>query len=499
MDEPDLLYLALFGVSLPFSYDSRLDQKSSDAYWKYCKRRIFLEAMEEPSFSSLEALTVLVLDISGMTNGPQVWGPLAVAAKHAVHLRAVRGHSLRTSTSEFEHEPSSDTTNESVHRERLFWAIYALDCYITITTAQKPEFTDQEVDHFRATRDIVWEEQSLATSAVDTAFAYQLCLCDVSRQVHHVYLEYAELREDSEAFLLWFNQFQAAAERLADRVPATISPAAPCTPSTAGRLSTTLHTPSTTKIQLFFDSLTVHLHGLMGHPAAELLNSPVYETARTESRRCCLLGVQSIVNTLAQLSDQTMDKLGWPAAWSAWVAARYLLVQASFGIALQTDHYTVLSQFIDRMGKKWQVACKYRWLLHQAVSELADNRVQPCGVNKWDKPGTPGSVLEALRDLRTPTSDLEDRFRVDPMLQMQTRQSIDRSPPPMISGEEGLQSNLLGESAGGQERMAGVGYAIPEQVGDQWFPAPLFASSAYQPLLLMPTWESNSETYLIDG
>jgi hypothetical protein len=88
MDSPTLLYLALFGAALPLSYDLRLDERSSDAYWKYSKRQIMLEDIEEPSYSSLEALTILVLDISGMTPGPQVSSPMAVAINHAVQVRA---------------------------------------------------------------------------------------------------------------------------------------------------------------------------------------------------------------------------------------------------------------------------------------------------------------------------------------------------------------------------------------------------------------------------
>jgi hypothetical protein len=92
--EPSLLHHAIFGAALPFLHDPRLDQLSSDAFWKYAKRRVFNEAAEEPSYASLEAATVLCLDLSGMANGPQVWSRLAKLASLASQLRRTRGGGL---------------------------------------------------------------------------------------------------------------------------------------------------------------------------------------------------------------------------------------------------------------------------------------------------------------------------------------------------------------------------------------------------------------------
>ncbi|KAF5675538.1 positive regulator of purine utilization [Fusarium heterosporum] len=186
-DEPTLLCYALFGVSLPFCFDSRLDQASSDAFWKYSKRRIFVEALEEPSYSSLEALTILTLDLSGITNGPQCWGALAIVTKLAVQLRDAGGRSLRVSTEE---------GPRHVSRWRLFWAIYALDCYITITTGHPSVLLDCHVHHFLPTQTFTWNEgQSTPTPSQSAEpssptsltpsiiFNYKLDLLSLSRKI----------------------------------------------------------------------------------------------------------------------------------------------------------------------------------------------------------------------------------------------------------------------------------------------------------------------------
>lgn len=141
---------------MPFSYYSRLDKQSCDSYWKYSKRRILVEVFEEPSYNALEALTVLVLDLSSMTNGAQVWSALAVALSLAVQLRTVGPCIFRTSTNNRSSERFS--TWDQIYRHRLFWAIYALDCYVSMTTCHVTELLDRHVEYFGSSREWVWRE-----------------------------------------------------------------------------------------------------------------------------------------------------------------------------------------------------------------------------------------------------------------------------------------------------------------------------------------------------
>ncbi|KAJ0426847.1 hypothetical protein BJY00DRAFT_271070 [Aspergillus carlsbadensis] len=441
-----------------------------------------LEAMEEPSYSSLEALTILVLDISGMTHGPQVWGPMALAIKHAVHLRSVRGHVLRTSAGGNDCDSPSD--DESIYRERLFWAIYALDCYVTITTAQRSQLTDEHVQQFLGTRDTVWKEPPSAPLTANTVFRYQLHLCDLSRLVHAVYLQYTELDEHSEEALAWFPQFQSIAVRLDEwstrMLPASIA-IAPAQSPTAREISSVII------LHLFIYGLTIHLHGLMAYPALDVMNSRAYESARAESQRHCLISIDGMIRILTQLTDQTTAKMGWPAAWSAWVAARYLLVEASYGAELKNDCYHVLSQFIDKMSTHWQVVAKHRRLLQRAVSELAGH--DPAS---HLQEGT--RVLLAMRDFRVPASDLEDRFRADPMLLAEAGGNTQRSPG-LALHVDGFETENMTATAVAQDRVYDTEYALAGPACDQWFAMPLFGSSAYQPHLFMTASDTSSSAY----
>lgn len=155
LGDPPLLFYAMFGATMPYSFDSRLTTAAMDRYWKYSKRRIFVEILEEPSFSALEALVILTLDCSGLTNGCQVWSALSIAAKVAVHLRTNNRRSLRSATDI--NGPSIIATPSQLHQQRLFWAVYALDCYISITTNQPCSLSEHVIDYFKPTHHLARE------------------------------------------------------------------------------------------------------------------------------------------------------------------------------------------------------------------------------------------------------------------------------------------------------------------------------------------------------
>jgi hypothetical protein len=191
---------------------------------------------------------------------------------------------------------------------------------------------------------------------------------------------------------------------------------------------------------------------------------------------------------MVQLTDQTTDKLGWPAAWSAWVAARYLLVEASYGAELKTDLYHILSQFVESMSSHWQIVAKYRRLLQRTVSELASSDQTAAHVQQ----GT--TVLLAMRDFRIPASDLEDRFRADPMLLAEVVGSTHGSPG-LTMCARGIESEPLSDTAVEQDSIYGTEYSFSGQACDQWFAMPLFGSSAYQPHLFMAPSDADSSAY----
>ena len=466
-EDPTLLQYALFGVSLPYSFDSRLDQKSSDSYWKYSKRRIFMESLEEPSYSSLEALIVLALDLSGMTNGPQVWGVLTVAIKLAAQLRNVGGLVFRTSVPDNATESLGEM--DKICRQKLFWALYTLDCYITLTTGHSSDLRDDLISHFLATRPQIWPKTSIPKGIVDhmalfptIISGYHLELLDISRKVHQVHINHAALRDDKESSFPWLDQFQKCSAELIEWAHSLPSCLYFSNIKDMRRPSMIRMLPSLVMLHAFYHALVIHLHGLLSHSTYAAPQSPPSEDDRRESQSRCLHSISVLIDIVSEWMDKIGDKLGWPLAWSMWVAVRYLLVHESSGGNSQVGNITTMLNFLRKMGRYWQISGKYWRLLRQAFVELQTKGTS----NQRRLQG----ILQFVTDLRVSTSDLEDQFRVDPVLhsgratQVQTAVTCeDGSLNAPVQGRQGVQGVLSDDT----------------YFSDNWFQAPLFASSAY--------------------
>lgn len=467
MDEPSLLYYALFGVSLPYSFDSRLNQVSSDSFWKYSKRRIFVDVLEEPSYSSLEVLTVLVLDLSGMTHGPQVWGALAAATRLGVQLRNTDGLVIRTSTAAASNESLSDS--DRVFRQRLFWAIYSLDCYICITTDHTSTLSDEHVEYFLPARRQVWCENALesseATPTPASVFSYQLELFDLSRTVHKVAVRYMTLQDEEEVIAAWLIDFQNISSQLGAWIQ-TLPPRLLWNESVTEQPLKSAR-PALFMLHGYFHGLMIYLSSLMAVPAHGSLQSEAHSEIRLQCQQRCMRSVDLLNRVVRKATNQISDKLGWPFAWSVWIAARCLVAfrfTAGSSEPQTTDTLALFVGFLDRMGRFWQISSTYARLLRQAISELSQGTIPE-----------QASVLGLMADMRAATCNLEDQSRPDPMLHgtVVRSQSAPNYEYPYFMDVERANTLL---SVFPQD----ICFDMAQQTSDNWFRVPLFASSAYQ-------------------
>ncbi|KAH6995894.1 hypothetical protein BKA56DRAFT_695198 [Ilyonectria sp. MPI-CAGE-AT-0026] len=483
--EPSLLHYALFGVSLPFSFDSRLNQQSADAFWKYSKRRIFIEILEEPSYTALEALTVLVLDLSGMTNGPQVWGALAVATKLALQLKPDNRHVFRASTGAPTDEPL--VRPDQIHQHRLFWAIYALDCYISMTTSHPSELTDSHFREFLYTREVSWRDpqdirllmtpqgqtqpkqphETGATATPRLIFSYQLELLEISKRLHAVYVDYITLPIEETGSSDWLQRFVGCSTRLSEWFQ-TLPQCLHLDTSNQPQTSTHRTLPSALMLHAYYHASTIYLNGLMAFPFEESLYAQRLDF-RKDSQDTCMRSVESMVEICSSATDKVRDSLGWPFAWSVWVAARYLLVSEYNGCCQSPQYFDILLQSVKKMARYWQISRKYWLLLHQAETELRNSRLSG---NR-----TQSGVLPSLVDLRIATCDLEDKFRADPFLH--ETQVAGEQTTTSYENPAGFEASLRNTDL--QSSLPTEPYfSLSGQESSNWFTVPLFALSTYQ-------------------
>ncbi|KAK9455938.1 fungal-specific transcription factor domain-containing protein [Dipodascopsis uninucleata] len=478
IDDPTIVYYALFGLSLKYSYDSRLDQQSSDSFWKYSKRRIFVEVLEEPSYMSLEALTILTLDLSGMTNGPQVWGALAVAIRLAAQLKSSEGHVFRTSTDDTGNE--SLTTTDQIYRRRLFWAIYALDCYISITTSHPSELAEYHIGHFMPSREMTWREPSVDVDSQNwsksnsktgssvthiSVFCYQLALMDISRRLHIVYMEY--VTEGNRNASYWMQKISNCIGELSgwmQNLPQNLH--LECTKHPHAPMNRVLS--SIVMLHAYYHALMIHINGLAIDIFDERLEHVISDFQK-QSHACCMKSVDILIDIISRHIEKTKDMLGWPLAWSIFVAARYLLVAAWTNGADLHNNFNILLQGLKKMSRYWQISGKYWRLLSQASCEFKNSTINN------GKQSIPG-VFTSLIDLKISACDLEDQFRTDPVLHstLYSREHIGTKY--QNEGHIGAASIVQDLKDISDE----LYFNMHDQSSDCWFSVPLFTSSAYQ-------------------
>lgn len=162
LDEADRILLhAIVATTLRYSTDARLTPETRNTYYQSSKQKVLLYGMENSSVKALQALTIMALDLCGNSNGPPGWNLLALITRSAVQL----GLSIEATSAAVSPRipsiytlramvlPESGNWIEDEGRRRLFWMIYILDRYATLTTAFDFALDEKEIDRKLPCRD----------------------------------------------------------------------------------------------------------------------------------------------------------------------------------------------------------------------------------------------------------------------------------------------------------------------------------------------------------
>ena len=162
LDEGDRALLhAIVATTLRFSMDDRLTPERRARFYQSSKQKVLLYGLENSSVRALQALVILALDLCGDSNGPPGWNLLAMITRSAVQLglsveptsQLVSPRFLSIYTLRAMVLPESTNFIEDESRRRLFWMIYILDRYATITTAFDFALDEKEIDRKLPCRD----------------------------------------------------------------------------------------------------------------------------------------------------------------------------------------------------------------------------------------------------------------------------------------------------------------------------------------------------------
>ncbi|KAK4555847.1 hypothetical protein LTR86_007067 [Recurvomyces mirabilis] len=425
LEEADRILLhAIVATTLRFSTDLRLSDELRDRYHSVSKQKVLLYGLENSSVKALQALVILALDIVGDSNGPPGWNLLALITRSVVQLGlavettsasvAPLYPSIYTLRAMVLPEPESFIEDES--RRRLFWTVYLLDRYATISTAFEFALDNKEIDRKLPCRDdLLSRNQPVETKWFPSAersgystnmpenlgsLSYYIEIMGIMSQIHIFLKKPVDIGALSDV-----EQWQSGYRQLDNKLNSWKFGI----PSEYGNMSRVFSSTSSNKLvnciwimlHITYHTAVIRLHSSAAYPTTR---SPIFTPSFSASQRCHT-AVEDIcaLNTYAK-SNGLLDKLGPPFAFSLWVAARLLLVHGSTIDHKVNPAIQPLVETLREMGVYWKVAERYAGLLSRVLEEYSDSERAPVGANGLRE--TP-STVRILADMRRTAFDLD--------------------------------------------------------------------------------------------
>ncbi|KAF2770237.1 hypothetical protein EJ03DRAFT_270728 [Teratosphaeria nubilosa] len=425
LEEADrILLFAIVATTLRFSTDPRLSEHARERYHSISKQKVLLYGLENSSVKALQALVILALDIVGSSNGPPGWNLLALITRSVVQLGlAVEATSqsvaplypsIYTLRAMVLPEPRSFIEDES--RRRLFWMVYLLDRYATISTAFEFALDDKEIDRRLPCRDDLFaRNQAVETKWFSTSdrtdysvnkpenlgsFSYYIEIVGILSQIHRFLKRPVDIGalSDVEQWQQEYRQLDGKLNAWKFSLPTEYSNMSRIFNRSAGNkivncIWIMLHTT--------YQTAVIRLHSSAAYPTTR---SPIFTPSFSASQRCNT-AVEDIcaLNTYVR-NNHMLDKLGPPFAFSLWVAARLLLVHGSTIDRQVNSAVNQLVETLRELGYYWKVAERYATLLSRVLEEYSESERGPAPANGVRE--TP-STVRILADMRRNAFDLD--------------------------------------------------------------------------------------------
>ncbi|KAK3388496.1 fungal-specific transcription factor domain-containing protein [Sordaria brevicollis] len=489
-EEEKILLHAIVATAMRFATNKNLPQESRQRFYNSSKQRVLLYGMEHSSVMSLQALVILALDLCGSSNGPPGWNIMALITRGVVQLGlAVETNSMTVSPS----YPSIYTLRamvlpeprdfaEEESRRRLFWMVYVLDRYATISTAFDFALDDKEIDRTLPCRDELWiKNQKVETRWFHTAdddsrlnsyttadyqvnkpenlgaFSHYIEILGILSNIHKFLKQPVDISSltDVETWQARYRQLDNMLKMWKFELPDEYTHMAKIYdhPRVARSLSCTW-----IMLHATYHTAVIRLHSSAAYPT---VRSPIFAPSFLASQTC-----RDAVNNILALGKFVVEynflsTLGPPFAFTLWVAARVLLVHGS--TVERRLNYPDIQFFVDtlrKMGEYWPVATRYSNLLTRVLDEYK------ASVSEGDEV-TPSS-MRILADMRRTAFDLDllisrqPRHRVRQQQQQQQQQqqhghghghSTNAGGTNMINA--GVMTPVMNHNANGQQFSVG--------------------------------------------
>ena len=380
-----VLFHAIVTISLRFSKDPSLTPESRKHYHNASKQRVQLYGLEHSNVRALQVLTILALDTLGTSDDPQTWYISLLAQKVTqlgldLERKFILSLPKNNSTSTIQgiqlSQPKSWTEDEE--RRRLFWMVYVLDRYFTADTTLKFALDDNKIDRQLPCRyDLFSRNQPVKTrrfvsaetseTTIDTpenlgSFSYHCELLRILSRIRTFLTKPLDINSPTEVEQ-WQDQFRGLDVEL-DAWLFSL-------PDEHGKISQFCHSDPNSKISNWivihaaYITTVIRLHSAAAYPS---VHSHIFKPSYNAMQKC-LSAIVSLQEISLDANNSMLDLLGPTFAYSLWVAARLLLVNASITEHELDPNVGLFICTLHRMGQYWDIAQHYAEVLSRLLQE----------------------------------------------------------------------------------------------------------------------------------
>lgn len=375
-----LIIYAIVAITLRLSRDERL-RGLKERYHDAARQYVIMQAMDDTSVESLQALALLTIDGIGAGQGPKKWGVLATLTRSVAHIDlctetdTLGGNSLsnrpiaRTSII-----PPISSWHDDEERRRLFWLIFILDRYTSISTGWEFAINDHDVKRRLPSSDEAWisSEWHIAETFVTPLFRDNLPLrnteslhpmihfidaMDMIGRVHMLGATPVDLNNPREV-----DQRSALSRGMQATLKRWFFDLPPQIRSVNGDLTSAIVLTHSCYQASILKLLAFQAYPLTG--ATTGLVEPHATSCLEAARAICHLAIKVAESPALDLTSPFL-------VWSCWVAGRVLFVHACLALKThQEPEFEPLIQCLHAMKADWSIAGEYAHLLERAQRKL---------------------------------------------------------------------------------------------------------------------------------
>ncbi|KAH8555922.1 fungal-specific transcription factor domain-containing protein [Umbelopsis sp. PMI_123] len=357
-EQSEIILQAITAIAVRFS---SLPEDEIKFYYEKCRERVILASMDEFSVETLQASTIIAYDIIGNGRGPRSWSVISSATRIVEQMGLAReedesNHSLLNRMGLL--NPSKNKT-ELEERRRLFWSIFLLDRFCSVTTGWGTSLTSGQVKRRLPIDGGLWKLNTpqiaryfnIAEAQVDSTdsedclggYAYLVEASDMLSRIANFLLQTVEFK--GEGTKNWFREFQVL-----DSMLIRWKTFLPAEWQVVRLNSEGIMDENLTLAHVTYNTSVLLLHQNVAYPSPRL---GITLPAKTSADRCLSVAIEISTITKQFLSHITIP-ISPQFALCAFVAGRTILAHSRhFNTALDPN-FGQLTKALREMSARWK-------------------------------------------------------------------------------------------------------------------------------------------------